>query len=256
MNYDYLIDAKPSIARKLVQLSKIANIDLDEEIKRIAESGLVSDELWSQLPVPLSSEQKRSVQDLLDHELRAVLLGNNRSIVRSTILSAFRLSNAKQIVLISEDGMEWAIAARLFGLRVGTSPSETCDVLVLKASDQIVTPEVASEDRRANALLVMETRSIFQAPGRLSPIHMAVRDFPKSVLVVEPKTDSDGGSWFNQPDTSNAADILHSGTMVNDLLVNNPVRRRAALAPRGFVNNHPRDLSFLYNVITHLVDQE
>lgn len=251
MNHDYLIDATPRVARQLVRLAEVAAIDLDPTIRALAAQDLLAPADLLGLPVRLAERGRVAVQRLLDHDLRAVLVTDRRvaAATRDAVLAAAALARARPITLALEDRTGWVDAARRFKLTVGTDPDEDPDVLLVEPRE-LPSPAIATERRRAG-LFVTDQGLI---PGLDSAATAAV-EFPRTILLVAVSAwdAAQGCLWFKTPEVAYAAAVLNGGAP-HGPLINNPFTRRTVLQPRGFLRHHPRDLAFLYGVVTELVD--
>lgn len=245
MNQDFLFDASPRVARHLVRLSEIANIDLDDAIREMASQDLISQEAYLGIPKRFQEAEYAAIQRLVDHAMRAVLVVNRFSSYQAVVLAAAKISGIRPIVLALDSTMGWENAARLMGMTVGHNPNADTDVLIVSMTD-MPSPEIATEERRAG-LLVVDSPS---DPFGMSPAKCA-SEFPNTIVLVTP-TASD---WFKSAEVAMAANLLH-GSVPSNALIHNQFNRRSILQPRGFKRHHPVDLSFLFTVVHDLVDDK
>lgn len=252
MNHDYLLDATPRVARHLVRLAEIADIDLDDAIRALAAQDRLTPADFAKLPARLTPPARVAAQRLLDHDLRAVLVTDRRDhgMHRDVVLAAAKLAGARPITLALENRTGWVEAARRLGFTVDTDLSRDPDVLLVDPNE-LPSPALATEARRAGLFVTDQ----YQQSYGMTSASSAASEFPRSILLVEVGAwdPAYGCLWFKTGEVAFAASVLH-GAVPNSPLVNNAFSRRTILQPRGFRRHHPRDLAFLYSVVTELVD--
>jgi hypothetical protein len=253
MMQEYIFPSDPSVARRLVQLSRVTQTRITVEIEALATRGLLAPEDFAGAP-SLTETQQKAVQKLIDYRLRGVLLGDSDDGGRSAILMACRLQGVRPILVCTRRASQWAQSAELFGLTWGSDPLVDTDVLILKASD-ILRQDVV-RDRRNGVLVIEHTDKSDFVQGTENNDQAITREFARVIVLANfGSLTRTFHSWTRQCDIALgvALTYLWPGEILK--ILNQTHARVIDLKSRGFTKYRPADLYFMFNVIPDLLGE-
>lgn len=261
MNNDFILDGNSSIAKKLVQLSEMCPLIIDDEIRNIANQNQSDDPI---------------IQKIIDFDGRAIIPINQPVFSLGKLLykSAEKLG-LSNLIIVSDDKYGWV---NLFkdDIDVGLSNEDNPTILACDF-ENVLCPEFIDQ-RRDNFLIIdlVNAKSInFEKATILG------REFRHVVIIGNPyekkwsdmnnlmglKIDNkfgfndiksgDGNTrkWWTGFCVSIMANCLYPTAKCN-FLRNSTLRREDEIARYGFSKSHPKDIAFLFNVILDFVEDE
>jgi hypothetical protein len=228
VNQDFLLPSKANVARRLVKLSKIMDINLDPEIIKFAETDLLSKDDYT---LDLNPSQHDAVQSLLDYDLRAVFPAGKEGvhpINQATItLVAALVAKVSPIFVLTIVPEHWTKLAAHMGLEL---------IHLNEGSERgkAIDPDLFRY--RRDGLLIIEGLQYVDC-GFLA------MDFSKTIIMTSHRLLTDV--------SSEVASLFPNAPY--DILTNNNPYFRKKIEQMGFKSTRLEDLAFLLNVVTDLL---
>lgn len=258
-----MLPASPGIARRITKLAAISNTEVAPGIAALAEEGLLQDEDFAHLSFNPTEEEKRTIQDLLDCEQRAIVVAEQSLLARRSILGSAVLKNTFPIVVATWNVGEWAVLARRLGLTITQKATdEAAQILILSPVDLISHDAI---NHRRQGLLILDThtegeRFDMVAQGQGSKYHGPAREFARTVVICsvgrQLLPNIGWGARAEQQVAVAVATIFPTAPLN---CINPPAQERArlgmfeSLQERGFNKYRPVDTYFMFNVLTDLL---
>lgn len=148
LNRNLILPASPGLARRILNVPNITNIDIDPKIVALAKEGLLTEEDFSPFDGKISPRGKALIQQLLDCDLRAVVAihKNKSKDFRLAILAATVLNDVRKILIGCDETNihEWENAAKQLDLDFSTTLGSTDRVLIVPVMDVLSQDAVGS----------------------------------------------------------------------------------------------------------------
>jgi hypothetical protein len=94
VNTDFALKKTPAMARRIIELSEVFDLNIDPAIKELARENLITEVDFE--GYNFTSEQKRMVQKLIDYNFRAIM-----PLETDVIMAAANIANIKTVVVNS-----------------------------------------------------------------------------------------------------------------------------------------------------------
>lgn len=245
MNQDFLIPSTPAIARKLTELACIAPANLDQSIRDLAKTGLISDEQFDALPIKIDDKMKKVIQQLVDENFRSMLAISklNEEDALNAILCAAHIANIKPITFVfyKNKSILYRNAFKAFKLTFGADANTNPDVLLLSYDKNLNTDCMFSSERRGGLLLA------FMVPHSTQLLNFLSVEFEKMVFVYATDTRNPKEEWYVSVEFEPLMMLLFPHSTFTPIR-NNPHYRKTYLMQRGFHKTHPREMRFMFNI--------
>lgn len=266
MNQDFMIKATPGIARRLVALSKICRINLDDEIVELANTGLIA-----HFPSYLGRTQREVIQFLADADYRGMMLYDHVVEGKATALAAAIVSGMTPITILADtlhDREEWHAVATSLALSpvcIRARDNDLENPIDPQHNVRIITQECAYDkdvmkDARAGILLIdgycaqtdvaeglcIEFQHVIIANSRAAFSQLV------SVGVGLYRRNRQSGQWYQNTSMIDVANHLFIDPSISGALYESKFVLDDLMS-RGFVMPHPRKMATILGVSTHLL---
>lgn len=233
MDNDFLIDATPAVARKLVKLSNIMDINLDDEIRKLATENLIDNFTFEKFQIEPSERQ--IAQELIDNNFRSIFVHSDKKYL-SIIPKVAKMMDIFPITFqVAETVYFWKKYYESMGENISFEPSNKDDDSILFLPIPTGGKNLDLSSKRRSGLFISDQ---CDSPN----MENYAVEFPKSIILLNNK------KWYYTSNPVVAANIMFRNTPSKPLQ-NSTYHRKRVLEERGFKKNHPTDLAFLYNLI-------
>jgi hypothetical protein len=241
MNQDFLLDCTPANARRMMKLAKIGKFTVDPAIVEISEISHLVD--TGCLPWPLSETTMNAARFVEDCSLRAAIPCLNIDEGRRAALAAVVATGIDQIVIRTPLPPSWFRMLRAAGLVYSTDVSSDAKVVLLS---KITADDLTILAAHRDGVAIIEWDGFENIGADL----VLAQEFERCIIVGKP-FHADAG-WGHS--TASMAKTLFPEAPTS-LLDTNAALRSSRLMSRGVIRNHPRDISFLFNVCPFLIER-
>lgn len=166
MNQDFAASPTPSLARKLLHISRNSPLQLSEDIIELSKKDRVTSDNFDVLTL-FSTKQLSVIQFMIDCSFRAVI-GKNL-VTKNMLLNAAKLAGINSIVIGTDEIGEWKTAF---------SPFHFSNEPIVKSMSKLF-DMMADRHFSRDSLLIVDGLSYETASTA-----RIVREFPKSVITV------------------------------------------------------------------------
>lgn len=259
MIQEFALKPTPALARRLVTLSKVAAIALDERIEALAQADLLDLATIEDLGLRQHAPRHMAViQQLVDFEMRAVLATDDDATSRVAICAAALAANAFPMVVLTTARKAWSGLAAQMGKTVTTNPQQEADILLV-GGQYLTTKEII--DRRRGGLLVIEESYIHSMHANdsmlmdLSQLSGTCREFPRAIILANIRGSlRTGWSVPTEEAIANAVLVLFERAPVG-LIRRSHLQLKGVLSglrQRGYRINRACDLYPMFNVVVNV----
>jgi hypothetical protein len=220
-----MLSGNAAMARRLVRLSGIIDINLDPEIISLAKTNLLTDADFS--AISLTQYERQAIQSLIDFGFRAILPSSNGKSAK-VALAAAKIANVSPIFVMAHQSKKlWKSSLEEY---------EFTDYEIIEPSGKIDADLI--RDRR-HGLLIIEEGDILVT----DEMSLLLKDFYKTVILSKRRLVSDLLSLVEH---------LFEG-VPHEIISNvNPYFKKD-LERKGFTTTRVEDMAFLFNIVTDMI---
>jgi hypothetical protein len=235
VNQDFSVPSTAGMARRIMKLSQIASLVVDESVSQLAETDIVTESEFESLPnFTPTEDDRKAIQTIMDYGFRAIIPTLSVKKVVPPILAAAVLAKIDNIFIITPEPVLWRKQINAFGLgdKVIFFPSKE------ESKSYFYDPDLFKDKR--DGLLIMDDHRFVSGPEGRSHNPVLAMDFQKTIHISNKCS-------FIEMETS--IDRMFPGAPT-DLLTNTSPLFKKRLAEQGFKAFKPEEVMFMFNIVS------